>query len=242
MRKTSKYITLKGASFISQLDDTTHLSFMKEIHASMIDGLDDNLREKFAECIQNELQNVNQVRKNHHRTTLQNLIREIKAVKVALFKSLEAYILQTRDFESKKIFAERYIIRHGDTVPTILSNVKSFLMKYETMPTPSTQSLFDNLRTLMAQADEVISNMVRTDTQISQYEKQFDKRWDTDRMLSLIITRFDNEMHMSELFNTSDTERYDNVRKFLGTFDRVKRSMKVSAVNSGSRDVTAPAV
>lgn len=110
------------------------------------------------------------------------------------------------------------------------------------MPTASTQSLLDNLRTLMAQADTIISDMVKQDTRISTIEKQFDKRWDTDRILSLIITKLDNELHMSEIFQTSDDERSDNVRKFLGSFDRVKRSMKVSALNSGSRDIAAAAV
>lgn len=233
---------MKGSSFISQLDDTTHLSFMQEIHAAMVDGLDDTLRDKFAECINNELQNVKQVRKNHHRSDLKNIVREIKAVKVALFKSLEAYILQSDNPSARQIFEERSIIRHGDTIPTILSNVRSFLMKYETMPTASTQSLLDNLRTLMAQADTIISDMVKQDTRISTIEKQFDKRWDTDRILSLIITKLDNELHMSEIFQTSDDERSDNVRKFLGSFDRVKRSMKVSALNSGSRDIAAAAV
>lgn len=242
MRKTSKYITMKGASFIAQLDDTTHLSFMQEIHAAMLDGLDDALKAKFAECIQNELSNVKQVRKNHHRTSLKNIVREIKAVKVALFKSLEAHILQSHDADAKVIFEDRTIIRHGDTVPTILSNVKSFLVKYRTMPTNSTQSLLDNLRSLMVQADSIISEMVKQDAKISNFEKQFDKRWDTDRILSLIITKFDNELHIGEVFQNSDVQRLDSLRNFLGTFDRVKRSVKLSAVNSGSRDNLAAAV
>lgn len=233
LNKTYRVINVVGSSFIKRLSNADHAHFMMEFIDLLPHGLYDNKRPLLTQLVNNEVENINNCRKNHNREVYNSKIGMLKSVMSALYRILVSEAKAGHQGAAVEVHSYEVRVMPEIKNKGYLEAVSGFLHAWAGTESRAAEALVDDARDLCEELRNVVQFMMMEDLMIKNIEAQIVYRESTDALVFDIIAKASIENYELSPTIESEVERLEQVNEFLEAWIGFVERIRISVKNSG---------
>lgn len=238
--KSYRVLSVVGSSFIKRLSNADHAHFMMEFLNLMPQGLYDNKMAALTQKVADEVENINNCRKNHNRERYNSRLASLKSLMSALYRILVSAAKDGVSGAAIEVHSYERRVQPEVKNKGYFEAVRAYLFAWSGTGSTAAEALVDEAKDLCEEIESLMAFMMMEDSMIKNLEAQIVYRESTDEFVFNIIAKASVESYELSPLVENEKPRIELVNSFLEAWLGFVERIRISVKNSGTDPEVEP--